>query len=61
MAVRKDKKCICGHGMVMIPIGIMFLIIAAMLYMGYGWMEIFGVLGILAIIKGIYLRTKCVC
>jgi len=33
--------------------GIVFLIIAGMLYLEYGWMEIFGVLGVLSLLKGL--------
>ena len=59
MAKRKTTKALtypAHHGKGMFAIGIAFLIVAAMLYLGYGWMEVFGVLGILAIIKGLYLK-----
>ena len=42
----------CGKKHIIIK-GILLLLIAAAFYFGYGWMEIFGALGILAIIKGL--------
>ena len=58
--VRKKKTmtCTCHEGHAPFVIGIALLIISGMLYLGYGWIEAFGVLGILAIIKGIYLMKK---
>ena len=52
------KKATYDHAMGKIVMGIGFLIVAGMLYLGYGWMEIFAVLGILAIIKGLYYMKK---
>lgn len=46
------------HGYGIIMMGIALLIVSGMLYLGYGWMEIFGVLGVLAIIKGLYIMKK---
>jgi len=57
MAKRKIKYP-AKHGCGMIIIGIGFLIAALMIYLGYGWMEIFAVLGVLAIIKGIWKMKK---
>ena len=62
MVKRKTTKTISccpeHHGKGIFALGIVFLIIAGMLYLGYGWMEVFGILGILAIIKGLYLKSK---
>lgn len=46
------------HEKQMFCIGIGLLIAAVMMYLGYSWMHIFGVLGILAILKGIYYMKK---
>lgn len=56
MAARRDKKCMCGHCMICTGIGL--LIAAAMFYLGYGWVEVLGVLGVLAILKGLYVKMK---
>ncbi len=60
MARRRKPAAKCcehkGKGMFMMGIGL--LIIAGMLYLGYGWMEIFGVLGVLAILKGLFVSMK---
>lgn len=54
MAKKNECMCGCGHGMMMF--GVAMLIVAAMLYYGYGWFEVFAVLGILAILKGIFVK-----
>lgn len=45
-----------GFGMVMMGIGL--LIAAAMLFFGLPWWEIFAVLGLLAIVKGLICKFK---
>ena len=55
---RKPAAKCCEHkGKAMLMMGIGLLIIAGMLYMEYGWMEIFAVLGVLAILKGFFIST----
>ncbi len=59
MARRRPAKAgYAYHGMGLICVGIAFLIVAAMMYLGYGWIEIFAVIGILAILKGIWKMKK---
>ena len=59
-AAKKSNMCKCGsgcgHGK--ICMGVVLLLISGMLYLGYGWMEIFGVLGVLTILKGLMHMNK---
>jgi len=56
--MKKGMQCSC-NGKHKILIGIVLLFISTMLYLGYGWMEIFGILGILAILKGFFMHRNC--
>jgi len=59
MAKKKTMACEChDHAKAKLTMGIGLLIVSGMLYLGYGWMEIFGVLGILAILKGLWMMKK---
>ncbi|MBU3905266.1 MAG: hypothetical protein KJ906_03910 [Nanoarchaeota archaeon] len=51
-------NCCSGYGHKKMSIGFVLLLISAMLYLEYGWMEIFGLLGILAILKGLLVSMK---
>ena len=53
----KKKEC-CDYATMKIVMGIALLIVAGMLYSGYGWMEIFALFGVLAILKGLWLKFK---
>ena len=53
--VSKKAACTCppDYRAHMFMKGILLLLISGALYMGYGWKEILGALGILVIIKGL--------
>ena len=50
--------CMCGHGMHGFMIGFALLLAAGLRYMGYSYREIIVVLGILAVLKGLYIHFK---
>jgi hypothetical protein len=61
MPIRKEKTCMCWHGMRLITVGLGLFIFGLVKYLGYTWETAFMVIGVLAVLKGLLTKMSCTC